>query len=233
MMEWYVRIKGDSFGLKNLSKSLNSPELCITKIGQDYILKSTDFNSIKKAEDVRNKANDILSLINGSARLVFGMRKPLGSDLISLVNDDGKIIKRFMLISGTLYLQGSLEKISVIKKDGTVQEIFQVDIIPEIISIAQNDENVDTVLRILGDHPIDLVNLYNILEVVKNDVGGIPKIVEEGWATRNTIVLFKRTANFLARHKNKKIEPPEKLMTLPEAKSLIGNIIRDWIKSKK
>ncbi len=232
-MEWYVEIKGDSFDLEKLSKSLNLPELCITKKGQNYILKSTDFNSLEKENDVHSKAEKILSRINGSAWLVLRMRKPLEEVRVCRVSDDGEI-KSSVFLKGTGYISRSfIEKIFGIKKEGSVQEIFQADIIPEIISIAQNDENVDTVLRLLGDHPKGLVNLYNILEVVENDVGGIPKIVEKRWATRNAIGLFKRTANFLARHKKKKIKPPEKLMTLPEARSLIRNIIRGWIQSKK
>lgn len=238
-MEWYVGIIGDSFDLKNLSKSLNSPELCITKIGKDYILKSTYFNSIKKVEDVRNKANEILSLINGSARLVFGMRKSLGSDLIFLVNYDGKIIKHFMLTSGTLYLQGSLKKIRVIKKDGTVQEIFQADPIPEFIAIAQHNKNIAKVLRLLCDRTNDWVNFYRILEVVEEDVGGIPEIKEKGWATKKATERFKHIANSVSaigdksRHGRERTELPKDPMTPSEAESLIKTIIYNWIQSKE
>lgn len=234
-MEWYVEVKGDSFDLEKLSKSLNSPEICITKKGEDYILKSTHFNSLEKEGDVHNKANEILSLINGSAWLVLRMRKPLEEVRVCRVNDDGKI-KSSVFLKGTAYIsRGFLEKILVTKKDGSVQEIFQTDLIPGIISAAQKDEKVATVLQILGDRPKDWVNLYNILEVVEKDVGKIPK----KWASRNAIELFNWTANcvraigYEARHIDEKKEPPKKPMTLSEAKSLINTIIYNWIKSKK
>ncbi|MCE8422375.1 MAG: hypothetical protein J5U17_04030 [Candidatus Methanoperedens sp.] len=85
-MEWFAVIKGEIFDLEELSKSLNSPELCITKEKEEFILKSTDFNLLKDADDVRNKVNEILSLINGGASLALGMRKPLvGLELAELM----------------------------------------------------------------------------------------------------------------------------------------------------
>lgn len=230
-MEWRVKITGESFDLKNLSKSLNSPELSITKIGQDYFLKSTDFNSLEKDKDVQKKADEILSLINGTAWLVLDMRKPLRSGSIVLVNNDGKIISSTVLLSGSI--KGQSRVIARMTKEGEVQETYQADPIQKSISTAKDDVNVDKVLQLLGDHPKDWVNLYNIFEVVKNDVGGIPKIVEKKWATRNAIKLFKRTANYVARHKDEKIKPPEKPMILSKAESLIRTITCNWIQSKK
>lgn len=230
-MEWRVRIIGKIFDLKNLSKSLNSPELCITKIGQDYFLKSTDFNSLEEDKDVQKKADEILSRINGTAWLFLDMQKPLSSSSIVLVNDDGKIISQTVLLSGSIKAKSRV--MARLTKAGEVQETYQADPIQKSISTAKDDVNVDKVLQLLGDLPKDWVNLYNIFEVVKNDVGGIPKIVEKKWATRNAIKLFKRTANYVARHKDEKIKPPEKPMILSKAESLIRTITRNWIQSKK
>jgi len=229
-MEWYVGIKGDNFDLEDLSKSLNSPEFSITKKGEDYILKSTHFNSLEDVDDVRNKANEILSLINGSAWLVIGMRKPLEEVRVCRVNDDGKI--KCSVVFSDFARARDRFKAHLITKDGEVQEIDQANPIPEFIATSQHEENVDTVLRLLGDHSKDWVNLYNILEVVENDVGGIPKIAKKGWATKKAIKRFKRTANFVARH-GAKIKPPPNPMTPSEAESLIKTIVNSWIQSKK
>ncbi len=230
-MEWYVEIIGDNFDLEDLSKSLNSPEYCITKKEEDYILKSTHFNSLEDLDDVRNKSNEILSLINGSAWLVIGMRKPLEEVRVCRVNDDGKI-NRFVSLSGSIRARSRV-KGRLITKDGEVQEIDQAGPIPEFIATSQHEENVATVLSLLGDHPKDWVNLYRILEVVEDDVEGIPKIIEKGWGTKKAIKLFKRTANYVARHKDKKIKQPKNPMTPSEAESLIRTIIISWIQSKK
>lgn len=230
-MEWYVGIKGDNFDLEDLSKSLNSPEYCITKKGEDYIFKSTHFNSLEKEDDVRNKAKEILSLINGSSWLVIGMREPLEEVRFCRVNDDGKI-KCSVVFSDSFRARDKF-KAHLVTKNGEVQEIDQAGPIPEFIATSQHEENVATVLRLLGDHPKDWVNLYRILEVVEDDVGGIPKIAKKGWGTKKAIKLFKRTANYVARHKDKKIKQPKNPMTPSEAESLIKTIINSWIQSKK
>jgi len=236
-MEWYVGIKGDNFDLEDLSESLNSPEFSITKKGEDYILKSTHFNSLEDADGVRNKASEILSLINGSAWLVIGMRKPLKEVRVCRVNDDGKT-KCSVVFSDSAHFRDRF-KASLITKDGEVQEIFQADPISEFITTALHDENVATALRLLDNCTSDWVNLYRILEVVEEDVGGTHKIVEKGWATKKAIDLFKHTANCFkaigaeARHAKKRIKTPTNPMTPSEAESLIKTIVNSWIQSKK
>lgn len=230
-MEWYVGIKGDNFDLEDLSKSLNSPEYCITKKGEDYILKSTHFNSLEKEDDVRNKAKEILSLINGSAWLFLKMREPLEEVRVCRINDDGKI-KCSVVFSDSFRARDRF-KVHLITKDGEVQEIDQADPISEFIATSQHEENVATVLKLLGDHPKDWVNLYRILEVVGDDVGGTRKIAKKGWATKKAIKRFKHTANFVARHGTKKIKQPKNPMMPSEAESLIKTIINSWIQSKK
>ncbi len=235
-MEWRVRIIGEIFDLKNLSKSLNSPELCITKIGQDYFLKSTDFNSLEKDKDVQKKADKILSRINGTAWLFLDMRKPLSSSSIVLVNDDGKIISQNVLLSASVKAQSRV--MARLTKEGEVQETYQADPIQKCIFTAKDSVNVDKVLRLLGDRPKNWANFYSILEVVEDDIGGIKEIAKKGWASRNAIELFKYTANsfmaigYDARHIDDK-EPPEKQMTPSKAESLIRNVICNWIQSKK
>jgi len=229
-MEWYVVIIGDNFDLEDLSKSLNSPEYYITKKGEDYILKSTHFNSLEDVDDVRNKANEILSLINGSAWLVIEMRKPLEEVRVCRVNDDGKT-ECSVVFSDSARARDRV-KGGLITKDGEVQETYQADPIQKCIFTAKDDVNVYKVLQLLGDHPKNLVNLYRILEVVAKDVGGIPKIVEKGWATNRAIKRFKRTANYVTRH-GIETELLKNHMTPSEAESLIKTIINSWIQSKK
>src|SRR5450759_1716099 len=117
-MEWLLVITGEIFDLEELSKSLNSPELCVTQEGVEFILKSTDFNLLRNADDVRNKANEILSLINGAARLALGMRKPVVVAHVVKVNDDGKC-HAFISLSETINFRDSVSG-SVIESDGTI-----------------------------------------------------------------------------------------------------------------
>jgi len=160
------------------------------------------------------------------------MREPLEEVRVCRVNNDGKIECSVVKVISEYVRVRSRLKAHLIVKDGEVQEIFQADPISEFITTALHDENVATVLRLLGDHPKDWVNLYRIFEVVEDDAGGIRKIAKKGWATKKAIKRFKHTANFVARH-GTKINPPKNPMTPSEAESLIKTIINSWVQSKK
>ncbi|NJD78871.1 MAG: hypothetical protein FIB08_17550 [Candidatus Methanoperedens sp.] len=235
-MEWFVVITGEIFDLEELSKSLNSPGLCITQYRNEFILKSTDFNLLKDADDVRNKANEILSQINGAAKLALGMRKPVTVASVGKINDDGTVYG-FVSIPSPINLRTSVSA-SLTAPDGTIQESHQGDPIPSWITVAQHDINVAKALRLFGKDINDWVNLYRIYEVIESDVGDKSSIINKGWATENAIRRFKHTANSPgaigdeARHGNQ-TPPPKDPMALSEAKSLVETILRNWLCSKE
>ena len=237
MVEWFVPITGANSDLEELSKSLNLPELCVIQEGPDFILKSTDFDFLKDADDVRNRAIEIMSLINGAARLVLGMRKPLAVDCVVNVNDDGA--RQFFVCCSLGISLGVNASASVVATDGTVQdqeEPHQADPIPSWIAIARHDTNVDKVLRLFGAGNHDWVSRYRIYEVIESDVGNI---VKKGWATKKEIERFKHTANSHGaigddvRHGAGNKPPPKNPMLSSEAKSFVETVIHKWLRSKE
>jgi len=235
-MEWFVQITGDNFDLEELSKSLQSPQVCIIREEQGFFLKSTDFNFLNDTKDVKRTALELLSLINGSARLTLGMRKPLEMAHIIRINDD-KTRHIFIEISDTVNIRASTTILTV-TKDGTSKEIRQSDIITNWLSIAKRDSNVAKVLRLFGIGTHDWISLYRVFEVIEEDVGGVSNIKKQGWAAEKAIKRFKHTANSphilgdIARHGVEKTEPPKDPMSLSEARSFIEGIIHNWLRSK-
>ena len=236
-MEWFVEIKGASLDLEELSKSLNSPELCIIQKGQAFFLKSCDFYLLKEAEEVRSRASEIIALINGAAKLEIGILKPLVVDSVVRVHDDGKR-EFFCWAEVASYARISVSE-TVVKADGTVQEIHPPvpGLISSLSAIAKNNTNVEDVIRRFGAD-LNWKNLYCIYEVIESDAGGKDNITKAGWATAKMINRFKYTANSpdaigdLARH-GKRRQPPKDPMTLPEARALITTIVLNWLNSKK
>jgi hypothetical protein len=235
-MEWFVVITGDNFDLEELSKSLNSAELCVTRYKNEFILKSTDLNMLKDADDVRNKANEVLSQINGAARLTLGMQKPITVASVGKINDDGTVLG-FVYIPSPTNLRTRVS-MSLIAPDGTIKESHPGDPVRDWTTIARHNTNVKKVLRLLGKNIYDWVNLYRIYEVIENDVRGMPNIINKGWATEKAIKHFKYTANSPAaigdeaRHGKNTIPPLKDPMALSEAKALIETIFRNWLSSK-
>lgn len=235
-MEWYVNITGEKSDLVELSKSLNSPELYLINEGKEFIIKSTDFDQLKTADEVRNKASEILSQLNGTARLVIGMRNSIDIAHVVKVNDDRRK-DIFISVLETLYVRDS-HSISIKSKNGTVRQFRQADVIKDYLSVARNDKNVAKVLRLYGlKH--DWVNMYRIFEVIECDIRNISKVYQKGWVKKSAIDLFKHTANSVgaigdeSRHGKETKKPPQNPMTFSEAKSLIDLLINCWLRNKR
>jgi hypothetical protein len=234
-MEWSVIISGDRSDLEELCKYFNSPQLCITQQGKDFILKSTDFNLLTDANEVKNKACEIAPLINGAARLVLEMKKSLAVDCVVQATDNGK---RNLFIFPNAAATGFSAGKPIVGVDGVVQEESQLEPISRWVAAARRDTNVAKALRLSGVGVHDWISLYRIYEVVENDVGGISNISKKGWATRRAIERFKHTANSPgaigdeSRHGKQASKPPKAPMTLSEAKSLLETILHNWLRVK-
>lgn len=177
-MEWYVQILGGNSDLQELSKSLNSPELCISQENQKYVLKSSNFDQLKNTADVRKRAEEILSLLNGTAKLALGTQQPLTIDAIVEIRDDGK--KTTVLFHSDTVLCGSSTSTSTKTNNGKVQENHPADPIPNWIRTAQTDKNVAEIFQVLGTSVLNWNNLYNIYEIIKSDIGSKGKIADNG-----------------------------------------------------
>lgn len=213
-MEWFVQIRGESYDLEELSRCLNSPELCVTKEGENFVLKSKDFNCLKNFEDVEDEARVTLALINGAARSNLGMLKPLMVASVERVNEDGT---RELSVSRPITYN--------------VRGRGKADTIPNWVAIAREDENVAKALQLLSVSPHNWVSLYKIEEIIEDDVGHQCNIArkkkvsqkeirrymeKQGWANKTTIEHFAGTANSPdaigceARHAVRKGEEPYK-----------------------
>jgi len=225
-----VQILGNNLDLQELSKSLNSPELCISQEDQKYVLKSSNFDQLKNAVDVRKRAEEILSLLNGTAKLALGTQQPLTIDAIVEIRDDGK--KATVLFLSNTVHGGSSTSTSTKTDNGKVQENHPADPIPNWIRTAQTDKNVAEIFQVIGTSVLNWINLYKVYEIIKSDVGGKDKIADNGWATKGQIDLFKQTAQPYRHGKLKNYVPPKKSMTLSEAEFLIKRILRSWLRAK-
>jgi len=191
---------------------------------------------MSNADEVRNKTDELLSLINGASRLILRTRTPITSCVVEKINDDGTRLG-FVSVSDSATMRETVN-VTTILEDNTVQEIHQADPIHDWINVAQGNVNVAKVFRLLSNFGYDWVNLYRIYEVVEDDVGGSSKIAQGQWTTETAIERFKHTANSIgaigdeARHGKETTQPPKNPMTFSEAKSLIETILHNWLRSK-
>jgi len=90
---------------------------------------------------------------------------------------------------------------------------------------ADGDDVIDDALIYFG-RAINWFDIYKTLERLILRFGGNESaFLALGWASQAEILLLKQTANW-ARHARRKFAPPGKLMSLKEAHSLLGQLLR-------
>lgn len=204
------------------------------------LLKRTLFiNVFYKADSNSNivceKAQEIIDLLNGASCLDIGLVGLLEKKSPFIKREDGtRILFNFCKSGLTLRALPSGE---LIHPDGSKEESHPDNPVRKWLPLAIKDENVKKVLLLLNRSPSSWSNLYNIFESIEFDVGkGF--ITSEGWASKNSIRLFKRTANTSTRldldkrHPATNKEPPPEPMTIDEAKAFIKSIIHRWLQNK-
>jgi len=122
--------------------------------------------------------------------------------------------------------------------DGASEEFHPADPVRVWVRIAQNDKSVAAVFVILANMDPNWSDLYKVLEIVREDVGGLDAVASAGWATKSSMNLFTRTANSVgaigldARHGVETTQPPSNPMNFSEARSLIKTIVHGWLRFK-
>lgn len=82
------------------------------------------------------------------------------------------------------------------------------------------------------------MSLYQVLDVLEEDLGCERVLLARRWQPAERIGLFTHTANnyralgLAARHGPTDWEPPTDPMTLGEAKQVIGGLLQQWLKHK-
>ncbi len=101
-----------------------------------------------------------------------------------------------------------------------------------------NNPSVLSVVKLLSQKP-EWSNFYKAIEIIAEDIGGLDKIYQFGWATKQSIKRFKHTSNSPsaigtseARHGIDQGKPPLEPMTYGEAKALVDTICCQWIEYK-
>lgn len=146
------------------------------------------------------------------------------------------------LFSGSMKISPkSLELVNGIYLLESNEEIYNFkNFYRKIKTITVNSQNtaIEKAIRIYGSREINWGDLYKVYEIVESNVGGIKKILNEGWSSETNIKNFKHTANSAsaagddARHGKETTCVPTNPVSLPEAGSLIQTILKRWIDFK-
>lgn len=111
---------------------------------------------------------------------------------------------------------------------------------PGYLELAGTHPDVAEALALLGEAgpAPDWVELFKVLEIVRDNVGGLKPLKRQGWVAASDLDAFTASANrpdisgVQARHARTSPKPPRKrTMTLIEARQMIDGLVTAWLDS--
>ena len=237
-MKWFIELLGNETDLIGLEASLRSEATTIVREERKFFLTLSDVPVDADAHAAMNRAKGILELINGAAQLALDTQEPLRVGSAFRQCEDRRDYFVFPE-PAEIRITGVAPTISVTRSDGTVEVFEPANPVRDWTRRGETDEAAAKVLRLFGTGRLDWVNLCRILEIVRDDIGGLKEIVERGWATKASLELMERTANspgavgLEARHGVERTEPPRRPMLLADARNMIRSISIAWLDRKR
>lgn len=225
MEEWLIELEGRKQDLQLLSTLLNSPNLNVTEEKGGFVLRSSSFNPVPDSNDVHDLSTALVEILNGAAKLYNENFQRIRPKAVVRIGEDGKRSKhvRLTALPGRYHIRFPPKR---------------RDLIESWFTIAQGDEYVTRALSLYGSLEDNWRNLYLVVDVIEENVGGEAALCGKGWVPKKKIKDFKRTANAFravgrgARHAKASWQPPNTPMSLQEAKSLIDDLLWRWLESK-
>ena len=231
---WEVVLAGDAADLRALSDSFADSDPAILERDGEYVFRWSVLDGLSDATQVKEKADEQIAWLSGSASLILEAIEPIKVAQVILVSDDGsRNIHVFPdPIIGTSRM--SVPTVRVGRADETEEIHRPADPVKAWLAVAESSEDVARALRLSEGREHDWVELYRLLEIVEDSVTR-KGITDAGWATRSQLKRFCHTANSLeaagdaARHGREQKPPPQRPMTLNDARELIRRVVRQWL----
>ena len=237
-MVWKAGIEGHPFDLETLADLFSASDPLVAKDASGgYYLESAKLQDSSGHIDA-NAAQALVKRINGVARAADSGFQPV--TLTSRCTAPDGSVTTLITAGGSMHLRGKFVAVSVLDSNGT--QVPGVPLIPKgprYVKVAYQDPDVADALRVLGQpDSLDWYDIYKVLEIVENAVGGSEKVEERGWATKADINRLTASANHpgisgdVARQARMKAVPGANLsMTMREAEGLVRRLVASWIES--
>ncbi|MCA1789712.1 MAG: hypothetical protein LC667_07600 [Thioalkalivibrio sp.] len=203
--------------------------------GGSHLLRVPELDPISDVRVVRSEAQSYLDSLSGVAKLILGWDSPLKVGHILRRHPDGRADRFLEVESLRVETRISPVTLRVTRADGSVEERGPAYEARPWLRKARASESARRVLRLISEPDLNWVDLYRIMEIIHGDAGSSI----HQWVSRKKLKRFKTTANSVgavgddARHGHETTVPPEKPMTLVEAKRLISGLARDWLNAER
>lgn len=220
---WAVEILGEAVDLDQITRALNPDfDPWIERISPhaDYAIRSSEFNTLQTALEVRDRSAILINILNGAVALTSGVEHVRGGKILQ-VSDEGEVdVTVFGAAHGRLRGLILNASATVTNLDGTARQPSPpspTEAQRYIQSAIRNDDVAD--LFTFVGRADNWFDLYKAMEMAENLVGGEHKLQA---LLKDGAVDFKNarnTANFY-RHARPSYTPPNPA-TFDEAHALV------------
>lgn len=232
-VKWKARLRGHDFDLLSLMEIFADGDPTVSRSDDGgFVLESSAFDSLQEATEVSAAAAKLLTLLNGAAKGLDNSYR-----FVELAGHFQKEQGVHAVVLGETVTVRARANVGRVTIDGVAVSPSPSPA-KEWPALAAANRNVADALRLLGTADLDWVGLYKLLEIVKDDVGGKRRIIDEGWATEQLLSEFGAAANRpdlsgdAARHARIGGRPPERAMTVGEGRQFVLALVRSWLQWK-
>jgi hypothetical protein len=220
-----VELEGQPDDLAALA-SLSSSTWAVVRVEAAYSLTSDAWEAVDELTEVLDSAKDVLDALNGAAAVYILNFEPVRlSGQVHRETDDGKKLNA---------------TIQTITGRGKIRHSPQITTnTPDLgawMTVVEAQASVRKALTLYGGLEPTWRNLYLVLEVIEDSVGGEKALLSGSWCPDSTkIKRFKAIANnwkalgVHARHATERFGQPAATMTLQEAMEVIRAVLAAWL----
>jgi hypothetical protein len=222
---WLIEIEGSDTDLKLLLDFLSTRTLIVVQEGPQYMLQVPSLGLQGQPGTIFDDVKDLLESISGAAKTFYPGFRGIDFDKVIYVNDSGKRSAHKLLTSSPRDT-----RLYAFKHDDTR--------LSDWLEAASQDEMIARAFSIYGALEHSWKNLFMVVEVIEDDLGGESDLVHSGISSRAKLKRFKATANNFsvvgkaARHASEAWDPPSKPMQIGEARDYVRDLMISWLDLK-
>ena len=230
MAEWGIELNSDDPALLSyLINNRQEPSWIVKEVEGKCYLISSDFQDLTNAEEVKQRADELLYVLNGIVKFKFIYAHLSRTNNLIYIDDHGNAVKttnkditfRANISAGEQYFQNA---------DGQSPSIM------ETWGAARKYPEVEEAMRHYANQT-NWFNLFKVYEVIEHDVD---KAILNKWVQGRTEDFTysannARVSGYDARHSSAKFPKASSrrtAMSLPEGTEFVTNLLIQWLRTK-
>jgi hypothetical protein len=224
---WGAAIQGKQTDIADWEAALKKPfEPWVESYGNETFLRSMTFDELETAPEVRDRAVAYIGRLNGAMALSHNSGRIRFAGGVTKFTADGAR-HQFVFPEGVEAI-GSVGMLTVTTGSDGPPTCSEVQL---WAALADSDDLLDDALIYFGT-ATEWFDIYKTLETLilrfgsgKKDKQKEQAFLSLNWAPRDDVKLLKQASNW-ARHARRKNKPPPNPMKLPDARTLVGQLLR-------